>query len=374
MKALVIGGTGPTGPALVSGLVARRWKVEVLHRGTHESDELPPEVPHIHANPFDDAELAMALAGRTYDLVLATYGRIRDIARLLEGRTGRFVAIGGAPLYRGYMLPQDCFPQGLPVPTPEDATRIANTDELRKGYMILATEEAVFAHHPTATVLRYPIVYGPRQPAPREWCIVRRVLDRRPHIVLADGGLTLDTRGYVDNLAHAVLLAVDRPEASAGQAYNCGDERMLTLRQLAEWIARILGHDWEIVSVPCEAALPARPLLMHVGSHHRVLDLTKIRTELGYRDVVPTEEALRRTVQWLVENRPQPGGIEETILQDPFDYQAEDRLVRMQREALERMRALDYANPPGPGLTYIAPEHRSAKRGGWAPGLPPQNG
>jgi dTDP-D-glucose 4,6-dehydratase len=203
---------------------------------------------------------------------------------------------------------------------------------------------------------------------------VRRALDRRPHIVLADGGLTLDTRGYVDNLAHAVLLAVDQPGASAGQAYNCGDERMLTLRQLVEWIGRILGHEWDIVPVPCEVALPAHPLLMHIASHHRVLDLTKIRTELGYRDVVSPEEALQRTVEWLVAHRPEAGGVEETILQDPFDYEAEDRLVRMQREAIERMRAIPYANRPGPGLTYIAPEHRAAKRGGWAPGLLRQNG
>ncbi len=51
MKALVIGGTGPTGPFLVQGLLHRGYDVTILHRGTHEVAEIPPEVEHIHADP-----------------------------------------------------------------------------------------------------------------------------------------------------------------------------------------------------------------------------------------------------------------------------------------------------------------------------------
>ena len=34
--ALVIGGTGPTGPFIVEGLVERGWEVTILHRGFHD--------------------------------------------------------------------------------------------------------------------------------------------------------------------------------------------------------------------------------------------------------------------------------------------------------------------------------------------------
>ncbi len=57
----------------------------------------------------------------------------------------------------------------------------------------------------------YPLVYGPYQVSPPEWCVIRRILDRRPFMILPDGGLSLFTRGYAANLAHAVLLAVDQP-------------------------------------------------------------------------------------------------------------------------------------------------------------------
>ena len=93
-------------------------------------------------------------------------------------------------------------------------------------------------------------MYGPYQLVPREWSIIRRILDKRKFILLPDDGLALMTHGYAENLAHAVLLAVDQPQASAGQAYNCGDEIQFTMRQLVEVIARTMNYQLEIVNVP----------------------------------------------------------------------------------------------------------------------------
>ena len=41
MKALVVGGTGPTGPFIVNGLLERGYEVAIFHRGTHEVAEIP---------------------------------------------------------------------------------------------------------------------------------------------------------------------------------------------------------------------------------------------------------------------------------------------------------------------------------------------
>ena len=62
MKALIIGGTGPTGPYIVEGLLQRGYQVTILHRGTHEVD-MPPEVEHIHGDPHFVETLEEALAG-----------------------------------------------------------------------------------------------------------------------------------------------------------------------------------------------------------------------------------------------------------------------------------------------------------------------
>ena len=119
MKALVIGGTGPTGHFIVNGLLASEYKVAILHTGNHEVDEIPPEVEHIHTNPFDESAVRSALEGRDFDLCVATYGRLRSIAQLVAGRVGRFISVGGQPAYRGYMNPELLEPPGLPVPVSE---------------------------------------------------------------------------------------------------------------------------------------------------------------------------------------------------------------------------------------------------------------
>lgn len=352
--ALVIGGTGPTGPFIVNGLLARGFTTTILHTGRHELDEIPPEVEHVHTSPHDPDALRDALGDRTFDVVIATYGRLRAIAELLAGRCGQFVSIGGAPAYRGFMDPDRWDPPGFPVPTTEGAPE-SDEDDDGKSYRVARTERLVFAAIPTATHFRYPMVYGPRQPAPREWCIIRRVIDRRPFIVVADGGLTLLTSGYVENLAHAVLCAVDRPDAARGHVFNAADEECLTIAQIIDIVGDALGHRPEIVSMPWELAVPARPLVQQSRPTHRVLDVAALRDRLGYRDVVPAREAFARTAHWFAANPPATGGIEEQILEDPFDYAAEDTLVAAWRRALASMPEVPWTSYPGLGVAYSGP-------------------
>jgi nucleoside-diphosphate-sugar epimerase len=356
MKALIVGGTGPTGPFIIRGLIERGYRVSMLHRSLHEIDEIPPEVEHIHVDPWEPGAVREALAGRTFDVSVVTYGRLRAIAELLVGKTGRLISAGGFPCYRGYFEPERFAPVGMPVPTYEDGPKVASEEEHRKGYRIRLTEETVLALHPEATHFRYPYVYGPRQLVPREWCIVRRVIDGRRHIILPEGGLTLCTFGYSGNVAHAVLLALDNPAVSAGQVYNAGDEQVLSLRQVVECICAALDHEMEIVSMPWEVARPAWPMIMHPLPTHRVLDIGKLRRELGYRDPVSPPAALALTARWYVANPPPPGGETEWILQDPFEYDSEDRLIALYKDGLERLSQVRFKQPPGLGLAYFDPK------------------
>jgi nucleoside-diphosphate-sugar epimerase len=354
---LVIGGTGPTGLPLVQGLVARGHEVTILHRGLHERPETPQGVDHAHVDPYDEDALGTWSRGQSFDTVIAMYGRLRRIADAFRGRTGRFLSVGGVPAYRGWMNPFLDAP-GLPLPVPEDAPHVSEPADDEKGYRIVRTEEAVFDAHPGAAHFRYPYVYGPYQLAPREWCIVRRVLDGRRRIIVADGGLTLHHHGYTENLAHAILLAVEQPDASSGTVYNVGDDDVLSVRQVVETVADALGHSFELVSMPYDLATPARPLLMQPSPNHRVLDLSRIRGELGYRDAVAPREGLATTARWLTQHRPEQGGTEEQVLTDPFDYAAEDRLIDGWLQAHDAVPVVDFAVEPGFGLAYSGPGGR----------------
>ena len=334
--ALVVGGTGPTGPHVVNGLLERGYRVTILHSGRHESELIPPEVEHLHTDAFDVTKVEQILAGRSFDVVVAMYGRLRDLAVLFAGRCDRFVSVGGAPVYHGFGWPEANHPPGMPIPTRERDRR-AGAGDNPKVLKMVETEDVVFAHHPGATHLRYPRLYGPWQVQPKEWCIVRRLLDGRRRIIVPDAGLTITVLAYSINAAHALLRAIDRPEVAGGRAVNVTDERSLTMAQWIQLLAEGLDVDVELVGMPRELARPAWPF-GESSHHHRLLSSELLRTELGYRDVQPVESALPATARWLADHPLERGSVTERGLQDPFDYAAEDRLMDAWGEALASLR------------------------------------
>ncbi len=345
--ALVIGGTGPTGPYIVNGLLARGAEVSILHSGAHEVDFDRP-VEHLHTDPHFRETLEPALQGRRWDLVIAAYGRLSLIVELLKGRTERVIALSGSS--GALAAPED--PRwgltGRPAHL-DEAAGLLETDPARKlAYRMAQAQVALFeahrAGHFAATCIAYPILYGPRQPGALDWCIVRRVLDGRRPFIIADGGIKLEDRAFVRNAAHAVLLAVDRPEIAAGKTYLVADQKLLTLRQRIEAIAQLMGHRFDLIDMPWDLALPCHVLWRH-SRECRIRDTGLIRTELGYRDQVDTEEALRQSIAWLLEHRPQPGGELEQQLGDPFDYEREDRLIGQWRTLRAGLLTVDYPLP-----------------------------
>ncbi len=325
--ALVIGGSGPTGPFIVEGLRARGYKVSVLSRGVH-SYPFPDDVERIVGDPHFIEPLEEALRGRTFDLVIATYGRLKVTSKLLAGRTGHFIAVGGCAAYRGFSDPTDLFPTGNLAPVHESGPLSVPGDH-QFGVKIMEAEQALFDQHPNATLLRYPYVYGPRQIAPREWSIVRRVLDGRRIIVVLNGGMTLLSHHYSENAAHALMLAVDKREAAAGKSYNCADDEQLDQRQLIQIAAKALDVELETISVPDVEAIQGA--LIQYQPYHYLADTSMIKADLGYRDVVPAVEAITRTVRWYRDNPLEYGGEYEQRRRDVFDYEGEDRLIEAYR-------------------------------------------
>ena len=355
--ALVVGGTGPTGPLVVNGLIERGCDVTILHTGRHETPLIGPEVRHIHTDPFDGDAVRDALDGEEFDLAVVMYGRLRVLASLLAGRCAHFVSIGGVGVYRGFGSPDDLFPVGMTVPLAHDAPLVGDGEEFRKLRMIRVTEEAVFEHHRSAIHLRYPQLYGPRQPLPREWPLVRRALDRRPYLVVADGGLTVKSQGWIGNAAHATLLACEAPAAALGGIYNVADSSALSIAQIAEVVADELGHSFQLVSLPYELASPARPLVGSWSTTHRVLDIGPTVRDLSYQDVLAPAEAWRAAARWLADNPLERGGALEKRLGDPFDYEAEDRMVAAWNDVRQSLNdsfaAIEWSSEPNYGSAYV---------------------
>lgn len=331
---LVVGGTGPTGYALVRLLLAEGDRVTVLHTGAHEVD-FGGEVEHLHADPTSLAELRAAVAGREFDVAVSTSGRLRHVVTVLSGRVGRLVAVTGLPAYTGWQVPVGRV--GYPLPLRESdppARPLADLpgDKLTAGVQhnerLVADAESRGAFE--AAILRYTMVYGPYSYIPFEWYFVRRVLDGRRTLALEGDGLMLPQRGYAANLAAAVLLTMSHPGA-AGRTFNVGDEQVLSVAAIAETVADALGHAFEAVAVPLSASPCHNPFALRQNT---VFDLGAIRA-LGYRDVVGVTEATRRAARWLAEHPVARGSTEERSLgEHAFDYAREDRAVQIYRNAL----------------------------------------
>lgn len=348
MRVLVIGGTGPSGPHVVHGLLGRGHDVTIFHRGTHEPAELDG-VEHVHGDPHFAESIGHALGPRAFDLVIAMYGRVAHLAPALAGRCGHFVSISGVPVYRGF------FPASgeLPVPVTEDhpvVTGDRGDPAIRFSRKLADAEQAVFACHPRATILRFPMLYGPRNTRPHEWSVVRRVRDGRRQMILPDGGSQVHTRCAARNAAAFVLAAVDQPGVAAGQVYNCGDPVSWSLRQWAQAIARLLGADLEMVAIPREIAIEATTTLLPLGgttAAHCVLSTEKARRELDYKPAIDPLAALDEVLAWY-EAQPDFDAAASPSFTDRFDYPAEDALIAEYRAAVRRVTGVvpQHAAPP----------------------------
>ncbi|MGH7860755.1 MAG: NAD-dependent epimerase/dehydratase family protein, partial [Candidatus Dormibacteraceae bacterium] len=172
------------------------------------------------------------------------------------------------------------------------------------------------------TVLRLPMVYGPGDPEYRFFSRLKRMDDQRPVILLDEGTARWrGTRGFVENVAAAIALAAVDGHAR-GRIYNVGDAVAWSETEWTKELGRVVGWHGEVVAVS-RHRLPAPLLLMGDvdTDQHWVVDTSRIRRELGYRDVISHEKAIGQTVDWLRSHPP------SDLDPSRFDYAAEDTVL-----------------------------------------------
>jgi len=330
MRILVLGGTKFVGPHVVRQLAARRHEITIFHRGATET-ELPGRVRHIHGDFASFSEHLDELKRLSPEVVLDMVPfREEDACRVkaFAGVARRVVVISSQDVYRafGRIWRTEPGPPD-PVPLTEDSPLREKLSSAGLDYNKTAIETAIrraVINDPAlpATILRLPAIHGPGDDKHRLFPYIKRMDDERPAILLdeAHAGWRW-ARGYVENIAHAIALAVT-DERAAGRIYNVCDERAFSEGEWVKEIARVNGWQGEVVALPAgsiNGQLPPslRRDMLDFTQQYEV-DSTRIRRELGYSEIVPFAEALRRTIEWERANPP------EQILPEDFDYAAED--------------------------------------------------
>jgi nucleoside-diphosphate-sugar epimerase len=338
MRVVVIGGTRFIGPLVVRRLSRMGHEVTVFHRGQTESDELP-EVPHVHGDRQRLPDFSATFKQHAPDVVLDMLPMSEQDAQLVmaafRGVARRVVAISSMDVYRAFAR-FNRFESGAlePVPFGEDAPLRERLypyrDKIERlhDYEKILVERVVMSDaNLPGTVLRLPFVYGPQDNQHRLFGYLKRMDDHRPAIILDDGiAPWRSTRGYVENVAAAIVLAATDQRA-AGRIYNVGDAAPLSELEWVQAVGRAAGWTGHVTVVPRDRF--PQHLAWWEGAETNqdvVADTTRIRTELGYTEPVGPDEALRCTVDCERANPPGDAG------RDPFDYAAEDEVLAKAQE------------------------------------------
>lgn len=339
MQILVIGGTGFIGPDAVLRLSNMGHEVILFHRGQTKA-ALPLGIKHILGDRRHLADFAGEFKRLAPHVVLDMFPISEQDARTVmstfKGIARRLVAISSQDVYRAYGK-LTCIESGPieRVPLTEDAPlrqklypyrgETPRNQEDPKRWLdeydkILVERTVMGDADLPGTILRLPMVYGPRDKQHRLFEYSKRMDDNRSAILLDEGLANWRwTRGYVENVATAIALAVT-DERATGRIYNVGETEALTTAEWVRKIGQVAGWNGEVVVVP-KGRLPAH-LTMDINTNqHIVADTTRIRKELGYDEPVPRDEALRRTVAWERAHPP------DKIDSEMCDYATEDNIL-----------------------------------------------
>jgi nucleoside-diphosphate-sugar epimerase len=338
-RALVLGGTGLVGRAIALRLARGGWRVDVTGRDSANTpNELTAaDVSFVRADSRDASDVAVAFGAGADLLVDCVCYTAEDARRLLPFArnatatvmiSSKAVYVDGAGNHSNSEVPPR-----FAGPIRETQPTVAPNDtdyNSREGYGAnkVAAEQVLLDSGLPVSVLRPSKIHGRGAARPREWVFVKRVLDGRPAVFLANRGAGVDHTTAAANIAALVEVLATNPGA---RVLNIADPDAPTGLEIARTIARLLDHEWQ------EVLLDGDPV-GNVGlypwnaRHAIVLDMSAALA-LGYSPIGGYAATVADEVEWLVTAA--TGGADAAKLprdDDPFftplfAYAAEDRLL-----------------------------------------------
>ena len=319
---VVTGGSGFLGQALVRRLLARADRVRVLDLVPPRADGGAPRL-EFHAGSITDPRAVAAALGGAHTVVhlaakVSDFGReVEFLAANVEGTRvvgetaralgiRRFVHMSSVavfdyrPGHRGTDETQPAggheFCYGRTKAQAEAVVRALATP----GFEVVIVRPGLFPYGP-----------GDRVASAR----MLRALERGLPL-LVDGGRTVLSTSYVENLVDGLLLCLDHP-AAAGETFHLADDGCPTWGELVRAMASALGRPPSLRSVPRWLAAPAAAALeaawhmlrlrstppltryrVRTATTDLCFDNAKARRLLGFRPRIGLGEGLAATVAW----------------------------------------------------------------------------
>lgn len=311
MKILYIGGTGTISRDCVRESVARGHEVTILNRKGRQG-LVPDTVETIAADYGDDASLAEAVEGKSWDVVCDficfTPDQAERDVRIFSGTIGRFVFISSASAYdkpaEGFLVTEE-----TPLVNPWWSY---SRDKI-------ACERVFFDAHGDsgfpAVVVRPSHTYGEGlfpNTCGWDWTVPARILKGKPIIVHGDG-TSLWTLTHTRDFARAFVGLLEA-EGVEGEAFHITGDIPLTWNAIHRTIAASLGREANIVHIPSEELAALNPEfgagLLGDKMHCAVFDNGKIKSKVpGWSAAIGFREGIDISVRW-IEDHPESKNVD----------------------------------------------------------------
>jgi nucleoside-diphosphate-sugar epimerase len=221
-KAIVLGGNGQVGSAAALKLISAGWEVTATGQALHRFPQGLRDVGvrFIRSDRYAADDLHRLLREGA-DVVVDCVGYTAEHARMLlpfQHSIGSLVFISSKAVYiddQGRHSNSD-EPPAFAAPVTETQPTVApsNIDHnSREGYGAnkVAAERVLLDSGMRVSVLRPSRIHGIEAARPREWVFVKRVLDRRRQLLLANAGQGVNHPTAAVNLAALVEFCATNP-------------------------------------------------------------------------------------------------------------------------------------------------------------------
>ncbi len=280
ISVLYIGGTGTISASCVRLSVESGMRVAVLNRGNNaKARDLPDAVERITGDVTDDASLAAAVGGRTFDAVVdfLAYDRgdVERRARILTPAARQYVFISSASIY-GKPVLQVPITESTPV---HNRFLAYSRGKIRAEQ---ALQEAYADQGFPMTIVRPSHTYDDANPPlPGDWTVVDRIA-RGAEIPVHGDGTSLWTLTHAEDFAVGLVGLLGNSRA-IGETFHITGDDLWTWDQIYTEFAEALGVPAKLVHVPSEFYPLAAPEWFWSGEtvgdigHSAVFDNSKIK-------------------------------------------------------------------------------------------------